>query len=53
MTKIWIAFWAVIIFGSIAWYAFLLFYIGVKAWKELVQMTRTLTARKPSEKPEP
>ena len=50
MPQLWIAFWAVIIFGSIAWYGFLLFYIGVKAWKEIVQMVRTLEARKPPAK---
>ena len=47
MPQLWIAFWAVVIFGSIAWYAFLLFYIGVKAWQEIGQLIRTLEARKP------
>ncbi len=47
MPTLWIAFWTVIIFGSIAWYGFLLFYIGVKAWQDIVQMIRTLEARKP------
>ena len=50
MTQLWIAFWTVIIFGSIAWYGFLLFYIGIKAWKEIVQLARTLEARKSPDK---
>ena len=50
MTQLWIVFWTVIIFGSIAWYGFLLFYIGIKAWREIVQLARTLEARKPLEK---
>ena len=50
MPQLWIAFWAVAIFGSIAWYGFLLFYIGIKAWKEIGQLVRTLEARKPVEK---
>ena len=49
MPLLWIAFWAVVIFGSIAWYAFLLFYIGVKAWLEIGQMVRALQSRKQPE----
>ena len=45
MPQLWIAFWAVAIFGSILWYGFLLFYIGIKAGKEIGQLARTLTAR--------
>jgi hypothetical protein len=37
--------WTVLIFTSIAWYAALLFYIGVKGGREIVEMTRTLGAR--------
>lgn len=40
----WVAFWAVVVFGSIAWYAFLLFAIGYKAGREIVQLTRKLAA---------
>ena len=50
MTQLWIAFWTVAIFSSIAWYGFLLFYIGIKAWQEIVQLARTLEARKSVEK---
>ena len=50
MTQFWIAFWTVAIFGSIAWYGFLLFYIGIKAGKEIVLLSRTLEGRKLVEK---
>ncbi|MBI3851968.1 MAG: hypothetical protein HY298_17055 [Verrucomicrobia bacterium] len=50
MTQLWIVFWTAIIFGSIAWYGFLLFYIGIKAWKEIGQLARTLESRKPPAK---
>ena len=46
MPKLWIAFWAVAIFGSIAWYGFLLFYIGIKAGREIRQLARNLGSRK-------
>lgn len=42
MNDLFIWFWAVLIFGSIAWYAFLLFYIGAKGGREILQMTRAL-----------
>ena len=35
-------FWAVLIFASIGWYAFLVFYIGLKGGKEIRQMTKVL-----------
>ena len=50
MPKLWIAIWTVAVFSSIAWYTFLLFYIGIKAWLEIGQMIRALEARKPPEK---
>ena len=42
MKEILVIFWAVLIFASIAWYAFLVFYIGLKGGKEIRQMTKTL-----------
>ena len=45
--KIFILFWAVMIFASIAWYGFLIFYIGIKGGLEILRMTRTLGERKP------
>lgn len=50
MPKLWIAIWTVAVFSSIAWYTFLLFYIGFKAWLEIGQMIRALEAHKAIEK---
>lgn len=41
MPTLWTSFWAVVVFGSIAWYAFLLGYIGIKAGGEILQFTRS------------
>jgi hypothetical protein len=38
-------FWTAMIFASIAWYAILLFYVGVKGGREILQMARTLSER--------
>jgi hypothetical protein len=38
-------FWTAMIFGSIAWYFFLLFYVGIKGGFEIVRMTRSLTTK--------
>ena len=40
-----IIFWTVLIFASIAWYGYLVFYIGIKAGREI----RTLTRARPGE----
>ena len=37
-----VIFWAVLIFASIAWYGFLVFYIGGKAGREIKPLTKTL-----------
>ncbi len=39
-----VLFWAVLIFTSIAWYGFLVFYLGIKAGREIREMTRALNA---------
>ncbi len=39
-------FWTVMIFASIAWYGFLLFYVGAKGGYEIVVMAKTLGGRK-------
>lgn len=39
---IWVVFWTMMIFLSIAWYASLLFYVGFKGAKEIKTMTRRL-----------
>ena len=41
-----VIFWAVLIFASIAWYGYLVFYIGIKAGKEIRALTKTLSRRK-------
>ena len=52
MTNLFVIFWMVMIFASIAWYGFLLFYIGARGGKELREMTRTLGKRGAIEKEE-
>jgi hypothetical protein len=42
MNSLLIAFWAVLIVASIAWYGFLVFYVGWKAGREIVVMTKNL-----------
>jgi len=41
-----VIFWTVMIFASIAWYGFLLFYVGFKGGKEIKEMIKTLGAKK-------
>jgi hypothetical protein len=45
MNGLFIVFWTVMIFASIAWYGFLLFYIGFKGGRELVAMTKEFDRR--------
>lgn len=35
-------FWSALLFGSIFWYGFLVFYIGIKAGREIRTMLKTL-----------
>jgi hypothetical protein len=42
-----VLFWAVLILGSVAWYGFLVFYVGFKAGREIRQMIKTLEAGQP------
>jgi len=44
--------WAGLIVASIAWYAFLIVYIGRKAGSEIRELIRTLSQRGPSDPPE-
>lgn len=53
MTWFFIVFWSVMIFASIAWYAFLLFYVGWKGGHEIKAMIRTLGGRGPRDKEKP
>jgi hypothetical protein len=51
MPSLLVLFWAALIFGSIAWYGFLVFYVGIKAAREIRTMTATLSARPASTPP--
>ena len=48
MNSPFVIFWALLLFASIAWYGFLVFYVGWKAGREIRVMTRTLGADKPA-----
>jgi hypothetical protein len=37
-----ILFWAALILGSIAWYGFLVFYVGIKAGRDIRELIRSL-----------
>lgn len=43
--------WAVLLFTSIAWYGFLVFYIGAKAGTELKALIKDLRESQEREKP--
>ncbi len=45
MTTPFILFWTLMIFASIAWYGFLVFYVGYKGGREIKAMTRAFKAR--------
>lgn len=36
-------FWVVLILGSIAWYGFLVFYVGIKAGRDIREMIKSLS----------
>jgi len=36
-------FWMGLIFASILWYAFLLFYVGIKGGREIIALVRNLS----------
>ena len=46
-------FWTAMIFLSIAWYAVLLFYVGVRGGREILRMTRALSDRPEDDGVEP
>src|SRR4051794_37102256 len=50
MSDLFVLFWTVMIFASIAWYGFLLFYVGFKGGREIRALTRTLDDRNAPEK---
>lgn len=45
MNSLLVYFWAALIFASIAWYGFLVFYVGFKAGREIREMTAALSQR--------
>ena len=45
MIDLFVIFWTVMIFTSIAWYGFLLFYVGIKGGREIIALTKTLDER--------
>lgn len=48
-----ILFWTALIFASIAWYGFLVFYVGAKAGREIRAMTKTLGPARERDRPQP
>ena len=45
MIDLFLLFWTAMIFASIVWYGFLLFYVGFKGGREIRVMTKTLDER--------
>ena len=50
MSTVFLVFWSVMIFASIAWYGFLIFYVGFKGGREIKAMTRAFEQRDEEEK---
>ena len=50
MSHLFLIFWTVMIFVSLFWYGFLIFYIGFKGGREIKTMTQTFDKRQESEK---
>ena len=40
MSHLFLIFWTIMIFASLFWYGFLVFYIGIKGGREIKAMTR-------------
>lgn len=45
LDRVLIAFWTVMVFASIAWYAYLLFHVGIKGGWDIARMIRALSGR--------
>ncbi|MEY2429146.1 MAG: hypothetical protein QOJ40_2031 [Verrucomicrobiota bacterium] len=53
MSDPFVLFWTLMIFASILWYGFLLFYVGFKGGREIKALTKTLDERnEPGKGPE-
>ncbi len=53
MTTPFILFWTLMIFASIAWYGFLVFYVGYKGGREIRAMTKAFERRAEEERNRP
>jgi hypothetical protein len=51
MMDLFVVFWTVMIFTSITWYGFLLFYVGIKGGREITVLTKTLDQRPAADLP--
>ena len=45
-------FWSLLLFASIFWYGFLVFYLGIKAGREIRAMIKTLGSARDRAEPE-
>ncbi len=50
MSTVFVVFWTVMVFASIAWYGFLIFYIGWKGGREIKAMTQAFDRRDEAKK---
>ncbi|MBI2926228.1 MAG: hypothetical protein HYY24_11050 [Verrucomicrobia bacterium] len=53
MNELFLWFWTAMIFASIAWYGFLLFYVGAKGGRDIVHMTDQLRRRNHADESQP
>jgi hypothetical protein len=44
LDNLFLGFWTTMVFASIAWYAYLLFHVGVRGGFDIVRMMRALSA---------
>ncbi len=51
MNNAFLLLWTVLIIASVFWYGFLVFYVGIKAGKEIGQLVRSLENRPRQEPP--
>lgn len=49
MTTVFLILWAALIFASIAWYGFLVFYVGLKAGRDIRTLVRPRGDEPPSD----
>jgi hypothetical protein len=53
MNKLFLIFWTVMIFTSLAWYFFLIFYVGSKGGREIIVLAKELGGRRDTEPSNP